>query len=353
MKPLTILVTGAGAPGIVGTIYSLRHNFDARNITILGTDVDPDAVGGHFCDKHFTIPPARNSEKYLDALQQICAQEKVDVLLPQNTAELAILSRKSETFERIGTKVVVASERALELSNNKYELMRLCLEHDVPTARFALVSDSGTLRQEAEALGWPKTPVVVKPPVSNGLRGVRIIDETVDRKRMFFEEKPSSLYTNMSELLSILEDSFPEMIVMEYLPGAEFTVDVLRVEKKCCIVPRIRHRVRSGITFSGETVKNERIIEYVARLSQAADLQGCFGFQFKLDGGGVPRILEANPRVQGTMVLATLAGANLIYGAVKAVLGEPVPEFDVEWGTKLMRYWGGVGISGAEKLVFL
>ena len=45
------------------------------------------------------------------------------------------------------------------------------------------------------------------------------------------------------------------------------------------------------------------------------------------------------------MVLATIANANIIYASVKKALGEEIPEFDVKWGAKFLRYWGGVGIS--------
>jgi carbamoyl-phosphate synthase large subunit len=44
------------------------------------------------------------------------------------------------------------------------------------------------------------------------------------------------------------------------------------------------------------------------------------------------------------MVLSTLAGANIIYGAVKYALGEEVPRFRIRWGTRLLRYWGGIGV---------
>jgi len=42
--------------------------------------------------------------------------------------------------------------------------------------------------------------------------------------------------------------------------------------------------------------------------------------------------------------MSTLAGANLIYGAVKYALGEEIPKLEINWGTKFLRYWGGIGI---------
>jgi carbamoyl-phosphate synthase large subunit len=130
---------------------------------------------------------------------------------------------------------------------------------------------------------------------------------------------------------------------MEYLPDAEYTVDVLKTQGYT-IIPRKRDLVQSGITFHGTVEYHEELINFAQRLSDALGLQYAFGFQFKMDEHGTPKLLESNPRVQGTMVLSTFAGANIIYAAVKHALHEDVPAFHIKWGTKILRYWGGVGI---------
>jgi len=63
-------------------------------------------------------------------------------------------------------------------------------------------------------------------------------------------------------------------------------------------------------------------------------------------------LLECNPRVQGTMVMSVMAGANIIAAAVRAALGEEEPEMAVRWDTKLVRYWGAIGVneSGMVKI---
>ena len=65
MDDLTVLITGAGAPGIKGTLYSLHHNFDKRKIKTIGTDIDPNAVGRYLCDSFHQISRA-TSEDYID-----------------------------------------------------------------------------------------------------------------------------------------------------------------------------------------------------------------------------------------------------------------------------------------------
>lgn len=343
MDDITVLVTGSGAPGIKGTLYSLYHNFDKRKIKTVGTDIRDDAVGSYLCDRFYRIARP-SSDDYLPQLLSICRKEQVDVLLPQNTAELSILAGHKDEFESQGTVVAVSDKRAIDVANNKSSLMSAAQEAEVAVTRSYLADSIDDLLAYAQNLGWPESRVVVKPPVSNGMRGLRIIDESIDRKKMFYEEKPTSVYMRMKDLQEILGESFPTLLVTEYLPGEEYTVDVLRAGK-IAVVPRSRDRIVSGITFDGTVKYNKKIIDFSERLTRKIGLEYAFGFQFKLDDSGVPYLLESNPRIQGTMVLATFAGANIIYGAAKHALGEEVPEFAIDWGTRILRYWGGLGVK--------
>ncbi len=343
MDDLNILITGAGAPGIKGTLYSLKNNFDNRQINTIGTDAREEVVGKYLCDKFYQIPKASDS-KYIAKLFSICESESVDVILPQNTAELAILSENKRKFEYIGTRIALSDKESIDIANDKYKLMSLAKDMGVPTPKFHLVDTFIDLVRFAKRLGWPEEPVVIKPPVSNGMRGVRIIDESIDLKEKLYSEKPSNLHVHMDYLKTVLGEYFPSLIIMEYLPNEEWTVDVFNA-KDITVVTRKRDLIKSGITFEGTCEKNIQMIEYSSLLSKEIGLKYAFGFQFILDANNVPKLLESNPRIQGTMVLSTFAGANIIYGAVKLALGEKVPKFDILWGTKIMRYWGGIGIS--------
>jgi len=216
---ISILITGAGAPGISGTIYSLRNNYDKRKFKIITTDSKSDVVGKYLSDEFFVIPPASDPEKYLKAIYKLCQDKKIKIIIPQNTAELVILSSNKDIFEKIGTRILLSDKEAIEIANNKYKLMKLCLENNVPVAEFYNVNNIDDLINRAKDLGWPEKKIVIKPPSSNGMRGVRIIDENINLKKMFYDEKPTSLYINMENLKEILGQSFPELLVMEYIPG--------------------------------------------------------------------------------------------------------------------------------------
>jgi len=120
MKPIRIVVTGAGAPGIAGTIHSLRENPDGQKFYIIGTDVKSEVVGKYLCDDFQQIPSASNNELYLDSMLELVKEHQVDVILPQNTAELSLLSRNRGLFSNLGTKLIVSDETSIDIANSKF-----------------------------------------------------------------------------------------------------------------------------------------------------------------------------------------------------------------------------------------
>ncbi len=343
----TVLVTGCGAPGAIGTLWSLGHNPDDRSIRTVGVDMRDEQPGRYACDSFATVPAA-DSDQFLDELIAVCDEEDVDVLLPQVTAELPVLASASDRFERIGTDVAVSHEGAIERANNKRNLVEVCNRVGVPSPETIAVGTWTELESAAHRLGYPDERIVVKPPVANGQRGFRIVSDDWDRKRQFYEEKPSGEKTTMDRLRSILGESFPELLVMEYLPGEEFSIDAFRGDGEMIVVPRSRDEIRSGISFRTTVTKETALVEHAETLAEALDLEYAFGFQFKRANDGTLKILECNPRIQGTMVASTLAGANLIDAAVRCALGDPIPDCSLDWGTTFHRYWGGISVADGE-----
>jgi carbamoyl-phosphate synthase large subunit len=83
------------------------------------------------------------------------------------------------------------------------------------------------------------------------------------------------------------------------------------------------------------------------KLAKALGLRYAFGFQFKLDQDGTPKILECNPRVQGTMVASVFSGVNVVWMSVREALGYPVRSIPKKLkSSEFYRYWGGLGTTG-------
>lgn len=347
---LTILVSGAGAPGLPGTLYSLRKNLDKRAVRVIGVDIESESAGRFLVDRFFRVPPPEDST-YLDELLKICRKESVRIVVPQTTREIVHLSQCKHLLEREGIQVMVSCPSAIEIANNKWSLIQRFRELGLPYPEARLARSEDELVSVVRQLGYPKRAVVVKPTVSNGMRGVRILKSEPWDVHRFLTEKPLGLEISLEELLRMLRrgPGWPELVVMEHLAGPEYTVDAFIGQKLSVALPRLRQSVRSGITFRSCTEFREDISQYTLRAAQSIGLRYAFGFQFKLDGCGIPKVLESNPRIQGTMVASVFCGANLIWYAVRELLGEPVAQGQQTFSTaSFYRYWGGVGVVGNQ-----
>ena len=276
MLPIRVLVTGAGAPGFLGTQKSLVFNYDHRKVDIISTDMEDDAYGKHYSKGFYKIPPAID-DGYLDAIYKIYKKEKIDVMLPQNTMELEKLS-----FSNMN----VCVSKNVGRVNNKYILYGEAKKLQLPLPKHIIITGK----------------VVIKPVVGHGSKGLRIIEA----------DKVS--------------------LVSEFIEGDEYTVDCYRDDSQFIAIPRKRDKIKNGISYKTTTENREDLIGYSKRLAEALDLKYAFGFQFIGD-----KLLECNPRVQGTMIASTYAGANLIYSAVKSAIGEEVPKLKAEWGITTIR----------------
>ena len=334
----TVLLTGAGAPGASGIIRSLRAT-DERPVRIVGVDMDPDAYGFELVDEHETVP-AGGEDDYVPAMAAVAERTDPDVILPLTTAELGPLARQRDAFD---ATVMVSPTTALGIANDKGRLYDFLDTQGFETApAFRRVDSMDGFVGACHELGYPDQPVCFKRPVASGMRGFRVLDPTTDRLDSLLTEKPNSAVTTVEEVRPVLAgaETFPEFVVMEYLPGEEYSVDVLAMgEETGPIVPRSRAQTRAGITFRGTVEPNRDLTTAADAIARRLGLEYNVNIQFKYDASGTPKVIEINPRVAGTIVMCVGAGANLPYLAVKHALGEPVPEVDVEWGTEMVRYW--------------
>lgn len=346
MKPVTVMITGAGAPGAPGVIKSLRDNGE-RSIRVVGADASSEAVGYKLADVGCRIPMA-DAPDFTCKLLKIAVEEKVDVILPMVTRELEILSLNKDKFQNEGIIVSVSDTNPLKIANNKGKLLAYMKDKGLSVPLFSIVKSKDEFVKAAYELGYPDKPICFKPLDSNGSRGFRIIDPKISRYKLLFEMKPTSTYITFDEIISIFDESeiFSHLLLMEYLPGNEYSVDLLVDHgRPLYTIPRKRETISAGITIKGEIVKENDVINYCNEIVQSLKLHGNIGIQVKRDGNNTPFILEINPRIQGSIVHCTGAGVNLPYYAVKLALQEDVPFVSIGWNCRMLRYWKEVFIN--------
>jgi len=343
---INILITGVGAPGIKGTIYCLFNNPNKIPIKIIGIDMDPKAVGQFFVNYFYAVS-SPTDPGYFEEIKQIIIKEKINLIIPQTSSETIFYSKNKSIFELMDVKVLVVSEHAACIASNKYLTLQNFLGENLPVTQHYLVNNLNEFEDALKKLDYPSKKIVVKKPVSNGMRGFRILSEENLSIEQFLMEKPQVDHVSLSVFINMLKSinaDFPELLITEYLPGEEYSVDIFRSPHEICIVPRIRERIRSGISFLNKIDKHTEIIKISKKAAEIMELFGVFGFQFKLDNNGIAKILECNPRIQGSMVASYFAGVNIIWYGVADILGFDYVVQKPQWGKSFYRYWGGIGL---------
>ncbi|HIL26876.1 MAG TPA: hypothetical protein EYG21_05770 [Nitrospinaceae bacterium] len=337
-----ILVTAAGSPGFITVCKAiLSHNPSAQ---IHGCDINPNSVGLRFTKNSFVVPPGNHPE-YAEAVFTYCWKNRIEVLIPGADEELIPLSKEKSKFEDIGCKILVSDSDSLEKILNKSNLYSECskissLKKSIP--EYLPCSNLDDFIEAYNHLRMFGHDVCVKPAVTHGSRGFRVIRPTISKKD-FFEKKPDPRSITLKSIIDILGEgdcTFPELLVMEYLPGEEFSVDCIQINNEFYCVTRRRDTIKDGICSSGEAIKKDDLINLSRDFYQNFNLKYNTNLQFRYDANGNPKLLEINPRLSGTLELCRGAGINFVSLGINTLLKndlETVPE--IKWGTKMQRVW--------------
>ncbi len=339
MKPINILSSACGAFFMPGFFKCLKANGE-RDIRIIGIDMSDDHTAMELLvDKYYQVP-AYTDKDYVDILLDICKKENIDIFFPHISMELPFVAARINEFENIGVKVSMSDLETLNIANSKYKLYEFMKAHDLKVPGYFFVDSSKTLRRHISDLGFPEKPVVVKMTENSGSRGVRIIRADLSKSDLFMHQKPSSMFVTLEEMCSIIDECkhVPEMMAMEYLPGVEYTVDLLAEKGKTLYIAG-RRNTTSNLSIAQTSVveKKDDAYKICQDITQALGLDGNIGFDFMLDENDDPWLTDLNPRITATIILYAGAGLNLPYLRVKQLLGETLPEVDIKYGTKLLR----------------
>jgi carbamoylphosphate synthase large subunit len=312
MRDITVLVTASGAPGTAALLRALRLNGE-RGIRLVGTDMSPQAIGRHFCDRFYVVPPGADPG-FAEAMLEIVRRENVDAVLPQSSFDLLGLAEARERF--VGSTVLVSPPETIRRANDKADAYALLDRIGVPAPAWRRVTGGRALAAAAQQLGYPGRAVCFKPVFGSGSRGFRVLDPTVDRAAQLLEERPGNLAMRLTDVLELLpEEGGPELLVMELAEGPERTVDgIARGGRILLGHAKTRQSMRAGLAMYFETLNNHWLLELAQRIVAELRIEHFFNIQLVGD-----QVIEVNPRISTIVYQEDL---NLPYLGVKHALGE-------------------------------
>ena len=212
----------------------------------------------------------------VSAFEKAIADHKIDFIYPAMDGVIAVFAKYRDVFRET---LIIADTDTAEMCRSKKKTY----------ATLKDVIDVPRIYDSANAVA--EYPVFIKPDQGQGSVGARKIE-------------------NAEELKAV---DFDKYVVMEYLPGKEYTVDCFtNADGKLIYAKgRGRKRIKNGISVNAVFDDNPKFMEIAEKINSAISQKGGWFFQLREDKEGKLKLLEVAARIAGTSAISRNIGANL------------------------------------------
>ena len=236
-----------------------------------------DDHGSYVYENYISGVPFVDDDGFVDYINKIAEENDIDFIFP---AHDSVVLKLAQNISSISAVVVTSPEEVCEVSRSKrktYEVLR----------------DSVNVPHEYNNLDGIEFPVFMKPDIGQGSKGTYLATSTED--------------------ITFYKNKDPSLMVLQYLPGEEYTIDCFtnRHGELVFSQARIRARISNGISVNTKLAEGDEFYEMAKKINQQLPFRGVWFFQLKRDKNGILTLLEIAPRVAGTMAFSRMTGVNL------------------------------------------
>lgn len=287
------------------TLHRIREA--ATRYHTLASHVSPDAGYLGAAHEAFIEPHPLEPEAYPDYVLSVVRERGVAAVV--GGRYVPQLAARRADFEALGCRLILASDHSdtFERCEDKARFYAdFSPRLPMPETRVAHTwEELLALAGEIEARHGS---ACFKPARGIYGHGFRILTRGDDLGRFFAGDRLHLSYA-AAELL-LRGQALPPLLVMETLPGKEYSVDaVARGGELLAVV--VRRKV-GGLGNVQQSVAAPDLEAWVALLARDLHMDGLFNVQFKEDAGGQPKLLEVNARASGGLAIsAALSGLKL------------------------------------------
>ena len=312
------LIVDAGLRQSLVAVRSLGRR--GRSVAALETTRDVPAFMSRWCQHPFICSAGYATDVYLACLEQVLERTSARVLISSHDGTIALLRQHRARLEQ-RVRLALASEPALTVAVSKERTLSIANRLGIRVPRSIVVSDVSEVSLALKEIGLP---AVVKPTESwicNGNGGIRVTCRLVttadEARRAVAELTCSGGVTLFQQLLT----GRREAVMLLYANG-EMYAKFAQWAKRT-IPP-----------FGGESVLRQSIAvpadigSQAERLVREIDLEGYAEVEFRRDSGGVPYLMEINPRLSASVEIAVRSGVDFPYLIYQWASGEPIDRVD-------------------------
>ncbi|ULH14367.1 ATP-grasp domain-containing protein [Deinococcus sp. KNUC1210] len=304
--------------------------------TTLASHSDPSSAMLGAADRALTEPRGLLGTPYVEWLLATVRRERPQVFLVGK--EAGRVAERRADFEALGTRVIaVADAPTLRLLDRKDEFLTSWDDSILPIPAWTTFHDAASFEAGIERLrshpGFVpgSTRLCIKPARGIYAAGFRVLTEGRTLKS-FLRGELYQMSLEEARRMFGLEETFPTMLLMHTLEGAERSVDCVAWQGELAAAV-----VRRKLPDGGPQYLEDRpdLLEAARRLTRAYQLSGIFNFQTKDDAQRRPNMLEINARASGGLRYSMAAGLDFAGVAAALSLGllraqdAPTPRTDL------------------------
>lgn len=289
MKKINVLVFPCGSE--IGLEIHRSLCF-AKNITLFGGSSVNSNHGKFVFENYFEGLPNVDDPTFIDELNLIIDKYNIDFVFPAHDSVVVKLSQYKDILH-------------CNVVGSPYETCKLTRSKKKTYEFFGKIIKTPRIYKKNE-MNF-EFPVFLKPDIGQGSKGTVLVQ--------------------CAEEMNFYLDNNPSLLVLEYLPGTEYTVDCFtdRNGELKFVGARERARVTNGISVNSRKVMNDdEFIQIAKTINDSLKFRGMWFFQLKRNIDGELSLLEISARVSGTMGFFRNLGTNLPLMAIFDLLGHDI-----------------------------
>jgi len=293
-----ILVFPCGSEIGLEVYKSLKHNIHFNLIG--GNSVDDH--GRFVYENYIGNLPFFTDPNFIEEIKTLVQVKQIAAIYPTMDSVITLFKQNEK---ELGCLVIAPS-----LSTTK-----ICLSKRQTYLLFKNIMPTPVLYENINEI--EEYPIFLKPDIGYGSRGINKVE-------------------NLAELNFFLKKNH-DLLMLEYLPGDEFTIDCFTNNDReiLFVGPRQRKRISNGISVNTSTLKEKRVFENMAKtINETMELNGSWFFQVKQRNDGTFVLMEIASRLAGSSSVYRIKGINFallnIYNAFGVAVSIIENDYEVE-----------------------
>jgi hypothetical protein len=246
---------------------------------------------------------------FIRAINALIRKDDIRIIFP---AHDSVILKFAQNLDRLGCDVVGSPPETCEITRSKKKTYAHFRSDGIRTP--AVYDPNSDIPVSS-------FPLFLKPDAGQGSKGVVLARDQRDVR-----------YHTAKD---------PSLLILEYLPGEEYTVDCFTDYTGSLLFceGRTRSRIINGISVRTSPVQRPEFADFAHQINRSLRMNGAWFFQLKRAADGSLALLEIAPRIAGASAVNRVRGVNLpvlsYYNQMKLPVRVECNGFDVT----LERSW--------------